>query len=117
MGNARDVLESDFGLDLIGCLLEQASAISPDGTFIVGNGRNPMGENEGRIAHVHSMQGCTLGDLSGDGLVSLDDLGDFVRTVLQPCLATETELCAVDLNEGGRVNGLDAQIFTSMLLP
>jgi probable HAF family extracellular repeat protein len=50
MRRLRDVLESDFRLDLSEWTLNHATAISRDGTFIVGNGTNPAGMREAWIA-------------------------------------------------------------------
>jgi probable HAF family extracellular repeat protein len=48
----QDVLVTDFGLDLSGWTLYQATGISSDGSVIVGYGRNPSGYNEAWIATV-----------------------------------------------------------------
>jgi hypothetical protein len=42
----KDVLEDDYGLDLSGWGLTVATAVSPDGTVIVGYGTNPQGQEE-----------------------------------------------------------------------
>lgn len=47
MRNLKEVLESDYGLDLDGWVLRRAYDISNDGTVIVGAGINPDGNNEG----------------------------------------------------------------------
>lgn len=52
MRDLRDVLIGDYGLDLMGWTLTDATGISTDGRVIVGNGINPMGDNEGWIARV-----------------------------------------------------------------
>ena len=44
MRSLKEVLENDFGLDLTGWSLREATAISDDGLTIVGNGKNPSGE-------------------------------------------------------------------------
>jgi probable HAF family extracellular repeat protein len=46
----KAVLESDFGLDLTGWVLEAAVGISDDGITIVGRGVNPAGDHEGWLA-------------------------------------------------------------------
>ena len=50
MRSLKEVLENDFGLDLTGWRLTEATGISDDGLIIVGNGRNPSGEREAWIA-------------------------------------------------------------------
>lgn len=44
--NLKDVLETDYGLDLTGWTLEAAYGISDDGAVIVGEGHNPDGHTE-----------------------------------------------------------------------
>jgi probable HAF family extracellular repeat protein len=46
MRSLRSVLESEYGLDLTGWSLENASSITPDGLVIVGWGKNPAGHVE-----------------------------------------------------------------------
>ena len=53
--NLRDILINDFNLDLSGWLLEEASAISSDGTTIVGSGINPSGNFEAWIATISAV--------------------------------------------------------------
>ena len=50
--NLTDVLELEYGLDLTGWRLTEAKSISDDGTVIVGNGRNPAGQEEAWIARL-----------------------------------------------------------------
>jgi probable HAF family extracellular repeat protein len=50
MRNLRDVLINDFGLDLTGWQLEQATSVSADGLVISGIGYNPQGQTEGWVA-------------------------------------------------------------------
>ncbi|MHC4112277.1 MAG: hypothetical protein ACYSUY_14485, partial [Planctomycetota bacterium] len=52
MRSLKDVLETDFGLDLTGWMLIEATAISTDGVTIVGNGINPDGYSEAWIATI-----------------------------------------------------------------
>ncbi len=46
----KDVLEDDFGLNLSSWRLVAATDVSPDGSTIVGHGRNPDGNYEGWVA-------------------------------------------------------------------
>ncbi len=48
----KEVLETDFGLDLTGWTLQGASDITPNGLTIVGTGFNPDGEFEGWIVTI-----------------------------------------------------------------
>lgn len=52
MRSIQDILVSDFGLDLTGWHLSDAIGISADGTTIVGNGINSMGNSEAWIATI-----------------------------------------------------------------
>ena len=52
MRSLRDVLTGDYGLDLTGWTLQDASAVSDDGTVVVGYGRNPGGVVEAWIARL-----------------------------------------------------------------
>lgn len=48
----KKVLTDDFGLDLTGWTLTEATSISADGTVIVGKGRSPDNNEEGWIARL-----------------------------------------------------------------
>jgi hypothetical protein len=50
MRNLRDVLISDYGLDLTGWKLSSATGVSADGKQIAGFGTNPSGGSEGWFA-------------------------------------------------------------------
>lgn len=52
MRSLRDVLTADFGVNLDGWVLQEATGISDDGLTIVGNGLNPAGQWEGWVAVV-----------------------------------------------------------------
>ncbi|MFA7688121.1 MAG: hypothetical protein WCY25_09675, partial [Moheibacter sp.] len=60
MQNLKEVLETEYGLDLTGWVLSNATAISADGTIIVGEGINPDGHPEGwrAVLPPHSSGGC-----------------------------------------------------------
>ena len=60
MRDLRDVLVSDFGLDLTGWTLRSANDISADGTVIVGTGINPDGNPEAYRAVVPEPTSLTL---------------------------------------------------------
>jgi probable HAF family extracellular repeat protein len=48
----REILEGDYGLDLTGWILTEATGVSADGRTIVGTGRNPFGSTEAWVATV-----------------------------------------------------------------
>ena len=52
MRNLKDVLNNDYGLDLMGWTLDEVTGISADGRVIVGNGYDPQGQLEGWVATV-----------------------------------------------------------------
>jgi uncharacterized membrane protein len=52
MRDLQQVLVSDYGLDLTGWTLQRATAISADGSAIVGSGLNPIGETEAWVATI-----------------------------------------------------------------
>jgi hypothetical protein len=51
MRSVREVL-TDLGIDLSGWILRGATAISADGTTIVGYGTNPFGQQEAWLANI-----------------------------------------------------------------
>ncbi len=70
MRNLQNVLTVDYGMNLTGWTLTQASAISADGLSIVGWGTNPANDTE--AWHVTLPTLC-LGDTDGDGMVGITD--------------------------------------------
>jgi probable HAF family extracellular repeat protein len=69
----KDVLTTEFGLDLTGWQLHQATGISADGLTIVGTGNNPDGFQEGWITTL-AYRIPLVGDLDDDGFVGIEDL-------------------------------------------
>jgi len=108
MRRLREVLETDFNVNLAGWILSQANGVSADGLTIAGTGTNPLGKQEAWIAHIGcaragdfnndamcdggdisgfvrcfvSHQGCGCGDFTGDALVNEHDLAPFVTSLL-----------------------------------
>lgn len=56
------------------------------------------------------------GDISGDSLVNVGDVGPFVAVLLDPDAATADERCAADVNESGWPDGADVQAFMNLLI-
>jgi hypothetical protein len=66
MRRVKDILESDFSLDLDGWTLEAAAGLSDDGRHLVGTATNPAGVPEAWLAEIP--QACRDGrDDDGDG--------------------------------------------------
>jgi uncharacterized membrane protein len=55
MRNLKDVLETDYGLDLTDWQLQRATGISDDGNTIVGTGINPEGVEEAWLFAVNEL--------------------------------------------------------------
>jgi hypothetical protein len=67
MRSLQDLLTQDFGLDLTGWRLFEATGISADGRTIIGNGYNPSGTTEGWIAHFNCPLTATAGQPAPNG--------------------------------------------------
>ncbi len=50
MRNLREVLVNDYGQNLTGWTLTEATAVTPDGRTVIGNGTNPSGQPQAWIA-------------------------------------------------------------------
>ena len=70
----RSVLEIDFGLDLTGWTLLDATGVSTDGLTIVGRGENPLGDTEAWIVTLPAPPAPCLADTTGDRTVNVLDL-------------------------------------------
>lgn len=91
MRELKSVLEDEFGFDLTGWTLNDATAITPDGHVIVGWGVNPSGNTEGWIARLACgvvSSYCTAGTttngcaatLTASGTPSASGAGTFTVT-------------------------------------
>lgn len=61
----EDVLTDQYGLDLTGWRLDEATGISDDGRVIVGNGKNPRGNMDGWVAVIPEPATLSLLALGG----------------------------------------------------
>lgn len=77
MRSLRDELTTRYGLDLTGWTLGHAHGISADGRTIVGEGRNPCGQDEGWIARLGADAPCGA-DFNLDGRLTVQNLFDFL---------------------------------------
>ncbi len=105
MRDLADVLQLDYGLDLAGWNLGQATAISDDGTTIIGNGTNPDGDSEAWRAVLH--RETPLGDIDFDG-----DIDHHDRQTLWDNLGLSSENRSIfyadgDLNADGLIDQQD----------
>ncbi|MDJ0867963.1 MAG: hypothetical protein QNK03_17795 [Myxococcota bacterium] len=101
MRKLQTVLEQDYGLDLTGWTLGEASGVSDvngAGEFtVVGHGTNPSGDPEGWVAFL-SPTACNDGvDNDGDGLVDFPADPECTRRADR----SETESCADGLDNDG----------------
>jgi probable HAF family extracellular repeat protein len=102
MRNLSDVLIQG-GANLTGWKLIEARAISADGLTVVGNGINPLGQNEAWLARL----GATcIGDFTGDGGVDSDDVIAFFT-------AWDASLPLADVSRDGGVDSDDVILFFS----
>jgi hypothetical protein len=56
------------------------------------------------------------GDVSGNGVVDLNDIAPFVTVLLDPAAANPVDRCAAAVNGGSSPDGRDIQIFIQLLL-
>src|SRR5690606_26161884 len=73
MQNLKELLENEFGLDLTGWVLGEATAISADGSIIVGIGVNPDGHTEGWKAVMPPSSG---GNCTAPNTFLLDEINE-----------------------------------------
>lgn len=79
----REVLTTDYGLDLSGWSGLVASGLSADGNVIVGSGTNPQGQQEAWRARIAAPAPCA--DVSGDGVVDFQDINAVLAQWLNMC--------------------------------
>jgi probable HAF family extracellular repeat protein len=117
MRRLKDVLETEYGLDLTDWILEYATAISPDRRAVVGWGINPSGWREAWLAILPPP--ILPGDLNCDGSVGFGDINPFVL-ILSDLVAWQAAYpgCPIlngDINGDGSVNFGDINPFVALL--
>jgi len=95
MRSLRELLINDYGLDLTGWDLWEATGISDDGSTIVGRGSNPDGNPEGWIVNLSTV---LAGDFDSDGDV---DGADFLSWQRNDGTAAGLALWENDFGAGG----------------
>ncbi len=76
MRSVQDLLTSEYGIDLTGWSLSQATGISADGSTIVGYGRNADGNSESWIARLDGSKSQSVPEPSSMlGLVGVAAFG------------------------------------------
>jgi probable HAF family extracellular repeat protein len=65
MRSVQSVLTDDFGIDLTGWTLQEATGVSADGNTLVGWGQNPSGGTEAWRAHIQPLEQLGLPDPPG----------------------------------------------------
>jgi hypothetical protein len=108
MRSIKRVLEDDYGIDLTGWILEEASGLSADGKTISGWGFNPAGERVGWVAKLPT--DCAPADLNCDGIV---DGADLLILLSAWGKCADPDDCPADLNGDGTIDGADLLILLS----
>jgi uncharacterized membrane protein len=106
MRELDDVLRLDYGLDLSGWTLNNATGISDDGTTIIGDGRNPAGQNEAWRAVL--ARTTPLGDIDFDGDIDPQDYAQLTSNLGANSAQSAVYYADGDLNGDGRVDQSDA---------
>lgn len=112
MRDLADVLQYDYGLDLGDWDLREATAISDDGTTIIGNGVNPNGDNEAWRAVLH--RETPDGDFDFDGDVDHLDYAALMANLGLDSGASAVFYADGDLNADGRVDAADSMAFLGL---
>lgn len=111
MRQLTDVLALDYGLSLAGWSLGEATAISDDGTTIIGNGLNPDGDSEAWRAVLD--RSTPDGDLDFDGDVDHHDYQTLVGNLGLDAATDAVFYADGDLNADGLVDQTDADALLS----
>ncbi len=76
---------------------------------------NYWGSAHGYYYYEDNVDQCTLGDVSGDGIINVIDIVTLVNYILGGSL-TDEGLCASDLNEDGLINVIDIVTLVNIIL-
>jgi len=107
MRAVRDLLVEDYGLDLTGWHLTEATGVSSDGSTIVGSGFNPMGYPDAWIATIPGLAPACSADITNDGKTTVADFNVLARHFGEAVTANTNG----DLNGDGFVRVADFNIF------
>lgn len=115
--NLTDVLTGEYGMDLTGWTLLEATGISRDGRVICGNGIGP----EFTTGWVVRLPPHVLrGDANCDGRVNNFDIDAFVLHLVDPAAYGELfPVCPAsnsDCNQDGQIDNFDIDAFVALLL-
>ena len=105
------VLAGDFGLDFDGWVLGEATAISDDGTTIVGTGTNPDGIQEAWRAVMH--RNTRPGDADFDGDVDVNDRATLLENLGLASATAEVYYRDGDFDGDGVVGDSDMHVLLS----
>ncbi|TWT44686.1 hypothetical protein RAS1_11010 [Phycisphaerae bacterium RAS1] len=111
-------LVNDYGVSLNGWqTLDIASAMTPDGRFIIGHGRRSNGRTE--AYRIELSLGGGTGDMNCDGAVNVLDINPFAQALLNPSayyqLFPSCDIFNADANHDGSVDVLDINPFVVVL--
>lgn len=68
------------------------------------------------VAHLEARSTCVPGDFNQDGMVTFDEVDEFLSVMLDPCSAQESSRCRADVNRDLSVDGLDVSGLVECLL-
>lgn len=105
----KNVLESDFGIDLTGWHLHSVRDISEDGLTLVGDGRNPDGNQEGFVARIAPPGPGITVTPNSDLQTSEDGTTEVIHVVLdaEPADTVRINASSSDVTEGAILGATD----------
>ncbi len=115
MRSLRQVLITEFGLNLAGWGLFAGTGVSADGFVIAGYGFDPQGFQEAWLVRLR----YPVGDMNCDGLVGFGDINPFVLALSDPTAYQQAfPNCAItngDIDGDGTVDFADINPFVGLL--